>query len=210
MGVAVGREHLKHTVAKVEDGDIECTATEVEHGNLHVLSCLVYAVGQCCGRRLIHDTAHVESSDGAGFLRGLALGVGEVGRYGNHGVGHFLPEIVLGGLLHLLQNHGRDFLRGVLAAGNLHAGISVVVHHREGHALGLLAALLVGLAHEAFDGVYGVLRIGDGLTLCRVAHLALTVLYEANYRRGCTLAFRVSNHYRLIALEHGNAAVGST
>ena len=210
VGITVCGEHLEHAVAKVEDGDIKCTATEVEHGNLHVLSGFVHAIGEGGSCRLIHNTANVETGDGTGFLGGLALRVGEVGRYGNHGVGHFLPEIVLSGFLHLLQNHGRDFLRGILTASDLHTGITVVVHHCEGYALSLFTALLIGLTHETLDGVYGVLRVGDGLTLCRVTHLALTVLYEANYRRCCTLAFRVSNHYRLIAFENSNAAVGST
>ena len=41
VGIAVGGHYLEETVTKVHDRDIECTATKVEHSNLHALVHLV-------------------------------------------------------------------------------------------------------------------------------------------------------------------------
>ncbi len=73
VGVAVGGFNFEYAVAKFEDGDIECAAAEVEHGNLAVLVALVQSVGQCGCCRFVNDSAHVQACDFAGFLGGLAL-----------------------------------------------------------------------------------------------------------------------------------------
>ena len=93
---------------------------------------------------------------------------------------------------------------------NLHLRITIVVDHCIRHALSLFTALLIGLTHEALDGINGVLRVGDGLTLCRITHLTLTILHEADHRRCGALAFAVCDNHRLVALKHGNAAVCCT
>ena len=129
VGVTIGAEHLEHTAAELQDGDIECTATEVEHGNLHIFVSLVDTVSQSGSRRLIDDTLHIEACNLASLLRSLTLRVGEVGRHGDDSVGHLLSEIVLGGLLHLLQHHGRNLLRGVLTAIDIDTGIAALIHY---------------------------------------------------------------------------------
>ena len=98
-------------------------------------------------------------------------------------------------------------MRGTL---DLHLGITIIIDHCIRHALSLLAALLVGLTHETLDGVNRVLWVGDSLTLCRVTHLTLTVLHEANHRRCSTLAFAVSNNNGFVAFKYGNTTVCCT
>ena len=71
---------------------------------------------------------------------------------------------------------------------NLHLWITIVVDHGVRHTLSLHLALLIGLTHEALDGINRILRVGDGLTLCRVAHLALTVFHETYHGRCRALA----------------------
>ena len=210
MGITIGREHLKDTTTKLQDGDIKSTTTEVEDGNLHVLIGLIDTIGQggCC--RLVDNTADIEACDGTCLLRGLTLRVAEVGRHGDDGIRHLLTKVVLGGLLHLLKHHGRNLLRRIFAIVNLHARIATLVDHRKRNALGLLAALVIGLTHETLDTVNGLLRVGDSLTLGRIAHLALATFYEAYHGRSRALALAVGDHHGLIALEHCYAAVSCT
>jgi hypothetical protein len=172
---------------------------------------LVQAVGQRGRRGLVDDAAHLQAGDLTGFLGGLALRIVEVGRHGDHRFAHRGAEVIFGGLLHLLQDHRADLLRGVLAVAHLHAGHAVVAtHHLVGYACDLLGVLFIGVAHEALDGVNGVPGVGDGLALGRVAHLALAVLHEGHDAGGGALAFAVGDHHRFVAFHHGHAAVGGS
>ena len=110
VGITVGRFYFEYAVAEFENRDIECTATKVEYGNLHILVRFVEAVGKSCCGRFIYDTANVETGNLACFLGSLTLGVVEVCRHGDHGFGYFLAKVVFGSFLHLLENHCRDFL----------------------------------------------------------------------------------------------------
>jgi hypothetical protein len=71
-GVAVGRLHLEHAVADLEDRDVERAAAEVVDGDRLVLL-LVEAVGERRRGRLVDDALDVEAGDLAGVLGRLAL-----------------------------------------------------------------------------------------------------------------------------------------
>ena len=73
MGVAVGGFHLKHTVAQLQNGDIEGAAAQVKHRNLHVGHLLVQAVGQSGRSRLVNDTFHIQTGNCTGLLGRLTL-----------------------------------------------------------------------------------------------------------------------------------------
>ncbi len=105
VGITVCRLNFKHAVAKFEDRDIECTATEVEHCDLLVLVALVKTIGKRGRGRFVYNTAHLEACDFAGFLGGLTLRVIEVGRNCDDSFVDSLSEIILGSLLHLLKYH---------------------------------------------------------------------------------------------------------
>ncbi len=152
VGVTVGRFHLKHTVAKLQNRDIESTATEVKHSDFLILVALVKTVGQSGCGRLVDYTLHVETRDFTGLLRGLTLCVVEVSGHSDYSVGNRLTEIILGSLLHLLKNHGRNLLRSVLAAVDIDTrSIVVAAHHLIRHALDFALHLVVSLAHETLD-----------------------------------------------------------
>ena len=107
VGVAVRGLDLEDALAELEDGDVEGAAAEVVDGDgLLLLLVLVVAVGEGGGGRLVDDALDLEAGDLAGVLGGLALGVVEVGGHGDDGLGDGLAEVVLGGLLHLLEDEG--------------------------------------------------------------------------------------------------------
>ena len=84
-GVAVGRLHLEHAVADLEDRDVEGAAAEViDRDGAGLL--LVEAIGERRGRRLVDDAQHFEAGDLAGVLGRLTLGVVEIGGHGDDGL----------------------------------------------------------------------------------------------------------------------------
>ncbi len=150
---------------------------------------LVQAVGQGSGRGLVDDTHDFQACNASGVLGGLTLGVGEVSGHGDDGLGYGLAQIALGVRLQLLQDHGADFLRGVLFAV-------------DGH-------FLVG-AHLPFDGSDGAVRILDGLVLGHAADQTLAVLVEADDGGSSAAAFRIGDNDGFAAFHNGDAAVGGT
>ncbi len=114
-GVAVGRLHLEHAVADLEDRDVERAAAEVVDGDRAGLL-LVEAVGERRRGRLVDDAQHFEAGDLAGVLGRLTLGVVEIGGNGDDRLGDRAAEMRLRGLLHLLQDEGRDLRRRILLA----------------------------------------------------------------------------------------------
>ena len=119
----------------------------------------------------------------------------EVRRHRDHGFGDRLAEIVLGGLLHLAQDFGRDLRRRELLAAHLDPGVAVVgLDDLVGHQVDvLLHFLLVELAaDQALDRVDRVLRVGDRLALGRRADQDLAVFLVGDDRRRGARAFASS------------------
>ena len=207
--VAVGGEDLHDAVGEVEQGHVEGAAAEVEDQDLLVDALLVEAVGQGRGGGLVDDALDVEAGDLTSVLGGLALGVVEVGRDGDDGVGDGLAEVLLGIGLHLGKDHGADLLGGEVLAVDLndrtaaHAGLDLV---RNGLELG--ADLVVATAHEALDREDGVGGVGDGLVLGRLANDTVAVGAEAHDGRGGTVALGVDDDRGLAALEDRHRGVG--
>ncbi len=117
--VAVGGLDLEDALAELEDRDVEGAAAQVVDGDL-LVALLVQAVGQGRRGRLVDDPLDVEAGDPAGVLGRLALGVVEVGRDGDDGLGHLLAQVRLGVRAQLLEDHRADLGRRVgLAVGQL-------------------------------------------------------------------------------------------
>ena len=214
-GVAVGREHLELALAidlgDLDDRDVEGAAAQVVHGDLAIAALLVEAIGQRRRGRLVDDALDVEAGDAAGVLGGLALRVVEIGRHGDDRLGDRLAQVVLGGLLHLHQHARRDLRRRHLLALGLDPGVAVVglddlVGH---HPDVLLHHIVVELAaDQALDREQGVLRIGDGLALGRLADQHFIVLGEGDDRGRGAIALAVLDHARLAAFHDGHARIG--
>jgi hypothetical protein len=85
-------------VGDFNDGHVEGAAAEVIHGDLGVARLLVHAEGERGSGRLVDDALDVQTGDAAGVLGRLTLAVVEVGGHRDDGFGHFLAQVVLGGL----------------------------------------------------------------------------------------------------------------
>ena len=109
-GVAVGRLHLEHAVADLEDRDVERAAAKVVDGD-RLAVFLLEPVGERGRGRLVDDAQHFKARDLAGVLGRLALRVVEVSGNGDHRLGDGLAEIGLGGFLHLLEDEGGNLRR---------------------------------------------------------------------------------------------------
>ena len=216
-GIAVGGQHFELVLAvhfrDLDDGDVEGAAAQVIHGDLAITLDLVHAIGERRRGGLVDDALHVETGDLACVLGGLALGIVEIGRHGDNRFGHRLAEIVFGGLLHLHEHARGDLRRRHLLAAHIHPGIAVVGAHDgiRHHADVFLHHVILELAaDEALDGVEGVARVGDRLTLGGLAHRHFVVLGEGHDGRGGTVAFAVLDDPGLAALHDGHAGIGGT
>ncbi len=209
-GVAIGRLHLEHAVADLQDRHVEGAAAEVidrDHAGL----LLVEPIGERGRGRLVDDAQHFEAGDLAGILGGLALGVVEIGRNRDDGLGDLLAEIGLGGLLHLLQHEGGDLGGRIGLAVGLDPGVAVAgAHDLVGDELLVLLhhRVVVATAHQPLDGEEGALRIGDRLALGRLADEALAVVGECHDRRRRVAAFRILDDLGSFAFHHGDARIG--
>ena len=207
MGVAVGGLHLHDPFAHFENRNVEGAAAEVVDGNRLVLF-LVQAVGERGGRGLVHDAHDLEPCNLACVLGRLPLRIVEVGGHRDHRLRHRLPEVLLGRLLELLEDHAGDFRRGVLFAARTDPGVGVGrPHDLVGHHLHLFADFVVLAAHEPLDGEDRVFWIGDCLALGDLAHKPLAGFREGDNRRRKPPALWIGDHDRLAALHDGDNRV---
>ena len=209
MRVAVGGLHLHHAFADFQNRDVECAASEVIDGNGFVLL-LVEPVSQSGRRRLIDDAENFQPRDSACILRRLPLAVVEVSRDGNHGLRNLFTQILLGGVFHLLENHGGDFRRRVFLPLRDHAHVSVRPRdHFVRDSLDLALHLVEAAAHKTLDGINRVFRIGDGLPLGRLSYPALTGLCEGHHRWCRPATLRIGDDHGLAPLHYRNNRVCS-
>ena len=187
LGVAVGALDLEDAVADLEHRHVEGAAAEVEHEDRLVVGALVEAVGERGGGGLVDDAEHLEAGDLARLLGGGALGVVEVGRDGDDGLGDGVAEVGLGVALELLQRPGADLLGRV--------GLAVDVDLPAG-------------AHVALDGADRAVGVGDGLALGDLADEHLAALGEGDDRGRGAGALAVGDDDRVAGLEDRDDGVG--
>src|SRR5690606_3684820 len=161
--------------------------------------------------RLVDDALDVQAGDATGVLGGLTLAVVEVGRYGDHRFGHRLAQVVLGGLLHLLQHFGADLRRCHLLAVDFDPGVAVVglgdlVRHQ---ADVLLHHVFVETTtDQTLNRVQGVVRVGHCLALGRLANQDFAVVGVSDDGRRGASAFSVLQHLDVAVFQNGDAGVG--
>ena len=107
MRVAVGSFHFHDAFADFQNRNIKSAAAKVINGDRLILL-LVQAISKRRRRGLVDDALHVQARDFASLLGSLPLRVVEVGRNGDYRILHLLAKKILGGVLQLAQNHGRN------------------------------------------------------------------------------------------------------
>jgi len=180
VGVAIGAADLEDTVSELKGRDVEGTATEIVDGDL-LVGFLLETVGQGGGGGLVDDAQDLETSDLAGILGGVALGVVEVRRDRDDRLGDLLTELCLGVTLELRKDHRGDLGRreSLRLAVDLNLDMSIAVRRLDQlvrDAVLLAAALVVLAAHETLYREDGVLRVGDGLALGGLADKTFAAL----------------------------------
>ncbi|ENO84159.1 NAD-specific glutamate dehydrogenase [Thauera aminoaromatica S2] len=163
-GVAVGRQHLEHAARELEDGEVEGAPAQVVH-RVDALGRVVEAVGHRGGGRFVEQAQHVEPGQARRVLGGLALGVVEVGRHGDHRADQRAAEAGLGAFAQAAQDLGGDLHRALDALHRAQPHHPGAVLEVVGHRLDV-GDVLEAAAHEALDRDDGVARI-DRLRLER-------------------------------------------
>ena len=205
--IAVGADDAEDAFGDFQDRDVERAAAEVEDADL-LLGLPLQAIGQRGGGRLVDDPHHFQARDLAGVLGGLALGVVEVGRHGDHGLVHLVAQVGLGGLLELAEDHRRDFRRGVLAIVDLDLDVFVrAADDLVGHDLLFGGDFVVPAAHEALDRIDGAPRVGDRLPLGRFADERFALVVEGDDAGGEPVPFLIGNDLCFLALHDGNDGI---
>mmetsp|Transcript_80485 Transcript_80485/g.203498 ORF Transcript_80485/g.203498 Transcript_80485/m.203498 type:complete len:354 (+) Transcript_80485:315-1376(+) len=206
--------HLEDAILNGQKRDIEGASTHVvdEHVTL-TAALLVQTVGDGRCRRLIDDTQHIHTRDGAGILSRLPLRVIEVGWHRDHGVIDLAAEVCLCGLLHLQQYHGAHFLRVKLFL------LPLRVHHDHGFVTlpcddlerpELDVRLHNGIRKLPADEALGIkdriLGVPRNLVLSGVSDQTFGVC-ESHIRGGGAVTLVVRDDLHAIVLPHTDAGV---
>ena len=210
MGVAVGGDHPEHTVSHLQHRHIERAATEIKHHDLF-LRLLVEAIGQRRGSRLIDDAHHFQARNLTGILRGLPLGIVEVGRNRDHSLVDLVTEVAFGCLFKSTEDLGGDLRRGAGLVARLHLDVVFgTADHLVGNDLLLASHLVVAASHEPLDRIDRPLGVGDGLPPGGVAHERLPLIVKGHHARREAIALLVRDHLGLLALHDRHHRIGGT
>jgi hypothetical protein len=217
VSVTSGGLDFEDTVFNGQEGHIESTTSEIEDENVALTGgLLVQTISDGGGGRLVDDTLDGETSDGSGVLGGLTLAVVEVGGDGDDGRLDGGAQVGLSDLLHLLEDHGGDLLRGedlgLTHVLNLNVGlVAVLLDDLEGPVLGVVLDHGVGeLAADQTLGVEdGVGGVHGDLVLGSITDQTLRVS-ETDIRGGGAVSLIVGDDLHAIVLPDTNAGVGSS
>ena len=186
--VSCGGKNFDHSVADLDDGNIEGTAAQVVYHDL-LLFLIVKAVSQGCRCRLVDDTFYIQACNLSCVFGCLTLSVIEVSRNSDNCFCYFLAQIVLCIAFQLLQDHSGNLLRRIFLSFNIYFVIGT---------------------HLTFDGTDRSLSVGDCLTFCRLTYETLTVFGECHDRRCGSLALCVCDNGRFSTFHNCYTAVCCT
>ncbi len=212
--VAVGREHLKHTVFDAENRDIEGAAAEIVDGDDAGMA-LVQSIRQRRRRRFVDDPKHLEAGDATGVASSGALGVVEVGRNRNDRAINLTVDlsggrkVFLRPALQLAQDKRRDLWRREFLVAETDANDPFIVTsdaERKVRRLGL--HILAPFAHEPLHGICSTARLGQQPALRFATNEDRAVLRDRHDRWHQCVAALVANDDRHTVLHVPDERIG--
>ena len=81
--VATCGQYLEQALFQAQNGHVKRATTQVKH-HKRAFRAVVQAVSDGGGGRLIEQTQNIQTCQTCGIFGGLALGIVEIGRHGNH------------------------------------------------------------------------------------------------------------------------------
>jgi hypothetical protein len=187
--------------SSIKYGNIKGSAAEVIDDDRLVLL-LIQPVSQRSRSGLVDDTLYIQTGNLARVLGRLALRIVEIRRHSNDRLRDCRPEIIFCGFFQLLQNHCRDFGRGIfLALRHDHYMVALCLNF-VGHHLHLIGHLVGSATHEPLDRINRVLWVGNRLALRHLAHQPLTALCKPDDGRGCPATLFIRDDLGLPTLHH--------
>jgi hypothetical protein len=204
VGVTSSGLDLEDAFLNGQERDIESATAEIEDEDVALaLDLLVETVGNGGSSGLVDDAEDIETGNETGVLGGLTLRVVEVGWDSDDGVGDSATQVRLGGLLHLGEDHGRDFLRsedlGLALELDLDDGLAVAINDLEREVLhvGLDLGVVELAADEALGVEDGVVGVHGDLVLGGITNETLRVR-ESHERRGGAVALVIGDDFAAV------------
>ncbi len=214
-GITIGGQHFELMLTvhfgNFDHGDVEGTATQVVHNDGGVATRLVHTVGQSSRGRLVDDALDFQTGDATSILGSLTLTVVEVGRNGDNRFGNRLTKVILGGLLHFLQYFSRHLRRSHFLVIYLNPGVAIVgLDDLVRHQLDVFLndVFFKATTDQTLDRVQGILRVGNRLTLGRLANQGFTVVGVGDDRRSGTTTLSVLDHLGGTVFQNRDTGVG--
>ncbi|KAH3669579.1 hypothetical protein OGATHE_002391 [Ogataea polymorpha] len=212
VSVTIGGLDLKDTVVNVQDGDIEGTSTQVEHGDDVGVS-LLQTVSQSSSSRFVDNSGNVQTNNSTCVLGGLSLSVVEVCWNSHDSVLDRFTKVGLGSLFHLVENETSDLSWGVFLASGLNPSVTIsvlddLVWNLIQVSLHLL--ILKSSTDQSLCGKQGVLWVDHSLSLGWNTDQSLTVLGEGNDRRSSSGTLGVLDDSWSLSLHHSNSRIGGS
>ena len=152
MRITIGGFYFKYPITQFKYGNIKCTTTKVKYCDLMILASFIQTISQCCGCRLIHDTANIQTCNFTGFFGSLALRIIKISRNGNNRFCYFLAQVIFSGFLHFLKDHGRDFLWRIQSAIYVNTnGIIVTFYYFIAPVADFFCHFIIPAAHKTLN-----------------------------------------------------------
>ncbi len=189
--VPAGRLDFVNSVAEFQNGNVKRSPAKVKYqdGMIFVPLC---TVGESRSGRLVDNTQDLKTGNGARILGGLPLSIREVGGNCDHGFRDLFSQVLFRIRPKLLQDHGRDFRRSIIAT--------------------VYANLVLG-THLPFDRQNRAIRVADRLSLGHRTNKAFrrltAVFLTEGYHRRCRPAtLSVGDNRRFPAFHDRDNRIG--